>query len=192
MASNSLSQWNTTRVQELDQIANAHRQVGGTGRGRRYATEQINHAYTMLLASQFQGFCRDLHSEAVDRLARAITPTSLRAILRAEFTHHRRLDRGNANPSNIGSDFGRLGLRFWDQIRAHSRRNIGRIAHLEDLNNWRNAIAHHDFDPAKLGGTINLRLATIRRWRTACEQLAVEFDIVIGNHVAQIIGVQPW
>ena len=112
MPSNSLQRWNTTRVQELDQIANAHLQVGGGARGRRYATQQINHAYTMLLSSQFQGFCRDLHSEAVDHIARSVTPIPLRAVLRAEFTLHRKLDRGNPNPGNIGSDFNRLGLRF--------------------------------------------------------------------------------
>ena len=54
----------------------AHRSVGGTARGRRFATEQINHAYAVLLASQFQGFARDLHSECADRLAKAIAPTA--------------------------------------------------------------------------------------------------------------------
>lgn len=192
MPSKSLQRWNTTRIAELDEIANAHLQVGGGDRGRRYATQQINHAYTMLLSSQFQGFCRDLHSEAVDYIVRSVTPLTLRAVLRSEFTLHRKLDRGNPNPSNIGSDFNRLGLKFWDQIRAQNRLNHGRIGHLEDLNRWRNAIAHQDFDPAQLGGTINLRLATVRRWRQACEQLAIAFDAIIGNHIAQIAGTRPW
>jgi hypothetical protein len=192
MPSNSLQHWNATRLTELDEIANAHRQVGGDSRGRRYATQQINHAYTMLLSSQFQGFCRDLHSEAVDYIVRSVTPLSLRAVLRAEFTIHRKLDRGNPNPGNIGSDFNRLGLIFWDQIRAQSNRNHGRIGHLDDLNGWRNAIAHQDFDPAQLGGTIILPLATVRRWRRACEQLANVFDVIIGNHITQITGTEPW
>jgi hypothetical protein len=192
MPSNSLQQWYTTRVPELDQIANAHLQVGGGAPGRRYATQQINHAYAMLLSSQFQGFCRDLHSEAVDRIARSVTPIPLRAVLRAEFTLHRKLDSGNPNPGNIGSDFNRLGLKVWDQIRAQNWRNHNRMGYLGDLNRWRNAIAHQDFDPAKLGGIINLRLATIRRWRQACEQLTVVFDAVLGHHVAQITGIQPW
>lgn len=192
MPSNSLHKWNTTRIHELNEIEHAHLRVGGGERGRRYATQQINHAYTMLLSSQFQGFCRDLHSEAVDHIVRSVTPLSLRVVLRAEFTLHRKLDRGNPNPANIGSDFNRLGLKFLDQIRAESRRNNGRIGHLEDLNSWRNAIAHQDFDPAHLGGTITLRLATVRQWRQACEQLANAFDSVIGDHVAQIVGKRPW
>ena len=64
MPSLSLNYWNTNRVPELDAIENAHSRVGGVLRGRRYTTAQINHAYTMLISSQFQGYCRDLHSES--------------------------------------------------------------------------------------------------------------------------------
>lgn len=111
MPSNSLQNWNTTRVSELNEIRSAHQRIGGGRRGRRYATQQINHAYTMLLSSQFQGFCRDLHSEAVDHIVRSVAPAAVQSVLRAEFTLHRKLDRGNPNPGNIGSDFNRLGLR---------------------------------------------------------------------------------
>ena len=192
MPSASFAYWRTTRATELDEIEAAHRRIGGTGRGRRYATQQINHAYTMLLSSQFQGFCRDLHSEAVDHMVRCVRPKPFREVLRAEFTLHRKLDRGNPTPGNIGSDFNRLGLMFWDQVRAQSRRSAGRISQLEDLNAWRNAIAHQDFDPDVLGGTTTLHLARVRRWRQACMGLAEVFDIVIGNHVFQMTGTQPW
>lgn len=192
MPSNSLQHWRTTRIAELNEIANAHLQVGRGIRGRRLATQQINHAYTVLLSSQFQGYCRDLHSEAVDNIVRSVAPPSLRAVLRAEFTLHRKLDRGNPNPGNIGSDFNRLGVIFWDQVRAQSHRNHGRIGHLEDLNNWRNAIAHQDFDPAQLGGAVSLRLRTVRQWRRACQNLAIVFDTIMGNHIHQITGTQPW
>lgn len=63
MPSKSLDLWRTTRSDTLDEIVAAHRSVGGQDRGRRFATQQINCAYTKLLSSQFQGFCRDLHSE---------------------------------------------------------------------------------------------------------------------------------
>lgn len=56
------------RARALDEIEAAHASVGGTGPGRRYATQQSNQAYAMLLASQFQGFCRDLHTESVDQV----------------------------------------------------------------------------------------------------------------------------
>jgi len=52
----------------LDELESAQTSVGGTGPDRRYATQQINQAYAVLVASQFQGFCRDLHTECVARL----------------------------------------------------------------------------------------------------------------------------
>ena len=192
MPSVSLNKWYTTRSSELDEIESAHQRIGGPGRGRRFATQQINHAYTMLLSSQFQGFCRDLHSESVEHIVRAVNPVVLRGVLRSEFTLHRKLDRGNPNPGNIGSDFNRLGLVFWDRVRAQSCLNNGRIAQIEDLNTWRYAIAHQDFDPTALGGTMTLQLSQVRRWRQACTKLAAAFDSIISNHILQVTGTLPW
>ena len=109
MSSVSLQKWNTVRRSALNEIEGAHRGIGGTTRGRRYATQQINQAYAVLLSSQFQGFCRDLHSECVDYFAGAVTPSSFETILLAEFVQHRKLDTGNPNPGNIDSDFNRFG-----------------------------------------------------------------------------------
>lgn len=39
-------------------------------RGRRYFIDHLNQSYTVLVASHFQRFCRDLHSESVDLMAR--------------------------------------------------------------------------------------------------------------------------
>jgi hypothetical protein len=178
--------------QELDDIEAAHRSVGGSARGRRHATEQINHAYVVLLASQFQGFCRDLHTECVDCLVPFVTPVVLQSVLRAEFLLNRSLDRGNANPSTIGSDFNRLGVEFWQQVYAESLRNDRRRELLDGLNLWRNAIAHQDFDANILGGSILLHLTKVRIWRTACNKLAQSFDTVMQTHLRSIIGANPW
>ena len=83
MPSVALHRWTTTARAALDQLVAAHNAVGGPGRGRRYATLQVNHAYAVLLSSQFQGFCRDLHSEAVDFLASNTAPPSLQIVVRA-------------------------------------------------------------------------------------------------------------
>ena len=64
---------------------------------------------------------------------------------------NRNLDRGNANPGTIGSDFNRLGVEFWTRVYADYPRNDRRRELLENLSAWRNAIAHQDFEPAKLG-----------------------------------------
>jgi len=191
MSSASLQKWKTMRAAELDRIAAAHAAVGGRGRGRRWATLQINQAYAMLLSSQFQGFCRDLHSECVDYLVRAVSPPILHTALRAEFVFARKLDRGNPNPGNIGSDFTRLGLSFWDELRRDDARNGARQRKLDELSEWRNAIAHQDFDPDKLKPR-SLTLPVIRGWRTTCDRLAQAFDRVMARYIGSVAGTPPW
>jgi hypothetical protein len=176
----------------MDEIEAAHAAIGGTRRGRRFATQQINHAYVVLLSAHFQRFCRDLHSEAVDHLLRSIMPAALKDIVRLQFTQNRKLDTGNPNPGNIGSDFARLGIDLWPQVLASNSRNTDRRISLESMNMWRNAIAHQDIDPAKFGGSASLRLGQVRRWRTTCGALATEFDAVVGQRLTIIVGSAPW
>ena len=113
MTSASLHLWLTDRSVALREIEAAHASVGGTGRGRRYATQQINQACVMLLSGQFQGFCRDLRTECVDHIAGAVQPSALQGPLQSALLRERKLDRGNPSPGNIGDDFNRLGLSIW-------------------------------------------------------------------------------
>ncbi len=146
----------------------------------------------MLLSGQFQGFCRDLHTECVDYLVGVASPPVLQGLLRSGFLRERKLDRGNPSPGNIGEDFNRLGLKFWDTINAYDQRNAQRQRHLETLNAWRNAIAHQNFDPSKLGGKTSIQLAEVRQWNTACDGLAQSYDGVMGQHMSGIMGRTPW
>lgn len=147
----------------------------------------------MLLSSQFQGFSRDLHSEAVDHMCGPAGSGDARLdILRVRLTTGRKLDAGNPNPGNLGNDFGYLGIELWPALKKHDAGNALRQKSLETLNVWRNAIAHQDFDPAKLNHRVTVRLSDVRRWRKACEGLAVELDAVVGAYVGIILGVNPW
>lgn len=192
MPSTAYRRWTFERAAALDQIAQAHAAVGGTGRGRRYATQQVNHAYAVLLASQFQGFCRDLHSECVERIVAAILPATFHTTIREEMTWNRQLDRGNAHAASVGADYGRLEIDFWAEVDAYNSRTPAVRAELDRLNAWRNAIAHQDFDPARLGGTTVLRLARVRRWRSTCSRLARDFDGVMGHYLRRTTGTAPW
>jgi hypothetical protein len=178
---------------ELDQVEAAHTLLGGTARGRRYTTQQINRAYAVLLASQFQGFARDLHTEAVDHLVAAVPHPGFRAAVREEFLWNRQLDTRNANQGTIGGDFGRLGItNLCVQVDAVFPQNDRRRRGLEDLNHWRNAIAHQAFDPAVLGGAINLRLARVQHWRRSCDRLARSLDRVLRGYIHSVTGTYPW
>lgn len=192
MPSQAFQKWQTDRADELDEIVAAHVSIGGTGRGRRFATQQINHAYAMLLSSQFQGFCRDLHSECIDGLVHVVVPTSMVVIIRNELTLSRKLDKGNPNPGNIGADFNRLGLPFWNEVIAFNSQNEARKVSIEVLNNWRNAIAHQDFDVQRLGGISTLHLSHVRSWRRSCDALALSFDAVMESHLFKTTNIHPW
>ncbi len=122
MPSRALHFWLRDRSRALDEIEQAHRSLGGTGPGRRYATQQINHAYAVLLSAQFQGFCRDLHDDCAAHLVQSGTMASLRVAFEEALVWNRKLNTGNPNPGNIGSDFNRFDLRFWDGVRTADAR----------------------------------------------------------------------
>lgn len=160
---------------------------------RRAAIRELNQAYTVMLASKFQLFCRDLHSEAVERLTDAATPGALRPIFRESLLGNRQLDSKNAQPGSLGSDFKRLGIELWDQLGTRDRRTIARRKRLEELNAWRNAIAHQTFTRARpLAPAPPLQLRHVRTWRTACDALARSMDAVVGDHIRAVVGAAPW
>jgi hypothetical protein len=193
MPSSSLQHWSAERASALTDLENAHRSVRGSGPGARAAAQQINQAYTMLLSAQFQGFCRDLHEECAGFLVMPVAGPDLREMVWTNLVFGRRLDCGNPNPGNIGADFGRFNLAFWSLVDGHRPENATRRAALEELNEWRNAIAHQDFSTAMLrAGRPNLTLAHVRLWRKACEGLARSFDEVLRDHLRVLTGSAPW
>lgn len=188
VSSVALQRWMLKAQSALDEIEAAHQAIGGARRGRRYATLQVNHAYAMLLSSQFQGFCRDLHSEAVDFLATTMVPPSMGTVVRGLAIQGRKLDQGNPNPGNLGSDFGRIGMQLWPQVIALDGRNAKRQRSLETLTMWRNAIAHQDW--TRIGP--NLHLKWVQVWRSACGGLAPSFDAAVRDHLHGLVGRTPW
>lgn len=193
MPSASYRQWRTVRASALDDIASARPRVTGSRRSHRHSTQQIIRAYALMLASQFQGFCRDFHSECADHFIRVLAPPHrLRPLLRDELTRGRQLDCGNPQPSSLGADFGRLGVDFWDELESHAPTCKTWKSGLELLNDWRNAIAHQDFTSPRLGGTMNLRFVQVARWRTSCKRLARAMDEVMHRHLQSLTGTSPW
>lgn len=194
--SNSLLRWRGAAQANLDDIVDAHGSVAGVGRGRRAATAQVNQAYVMLLSSHFQRFCRDLHTEAIDHLAGALADPWARPIFANRLTEGRKLDVGNPNPGNIGSDFGRLRCNIWPAMAQTDARTAGRRLRLERLNRWRNAIAHQDFggkaDLDLGGGRSELRFGDVEDWRSACDQLAGTMDAAVAVELTALVGRSPW
>lgn len=193
MPSPAFRRWSTDGAAALDHLVSAHGALAGLRPARRAAIRELNQAYTVMLASKFQLFCRDLHSEAVERLTDAATPGALRPIFRESLLGNRQLDSKNAQPGSLGSDFKRLGIELWDQLGTRDRRTIARRKRLEELNAWRNAIAHQTFTRARpLAPAPPLQLRHVRTWRTACDALARSMDAVVGDHIRAVVGAAPW
>lgn len=195
MPSGALATWRSGSANRLDELVAAHASVGGTAPGRRYATAQLNASLVVQIAAHFQLLCRDLHSEAAQLLAGS-APTAYQSMLRVAFTNRRGLDRGNASADTIASDFARFDLDIWAAAAMRDRRTAARRHRLEQLNTWRNSIAHQDFffsaqQQALLTGT-SITLPWARRWRSACTGLAQTFDAVVGDHIAAVSGRRPW
>lgn len=204
MPSHSHVTWTTHSRRTLDQIEQGHVRVSGSvGPGRRYAALWVNYAYTMSLSSLFQQYCRELHTECVDVLISrveipGVAPAALRDMLSEQIVLNRRLDQGNPNPSSLGSDFRRFGIDLWAEIRARSPRKCAVNRRLlDELNLWRNAIAHQDFRQRTLDGKpypfpAYLQLNLVRRWRRTCEDIAGDLDVILEQRMRMLIGRAPW
>jgi len=163
MPSPALIRWRADRTDALNEIEGVYRSVAGTASRRRATMQQLNQAYTLLLSSEFQGFCRNLHTECASVVA-GILPSTVQNLVRDSLILGRKLNAGNPNPGNIGADFNRFDLLFWQVVDAAHPRNARRRTLLEQLNRWRNAIAHNDFDASMLrSGRPILSRADVRR-----------------------------
>jgi hypothetical protein len=196
MVSASLVTWRSSRLRRLDRLRAAH-EAFGSGPGRRWETEELNHALVLRLASEFQGFARDLHNEALDAvvLAAARSAPGLETPLRSAYVAARRLDRGNADPGTLDQDFGLFGVKLWADLES---RYPGRCAawnrKLDALCLARNGIAHDDRKKLAMteawGWPITLR--SVDRWRSALNGLTQGMDHVVGEYLSRIIGASPW
>jgi len=192
MSSTALIDWQTSVAEALSQLEAAHRAVGGTHVGRRTNTLQLNYAFVLLLSAHFQAYCRGLHSEATQWLADVAEP-GVGAVLALNLTLHRQLDSRNAQPASLGADFSRFGFEFWAAVEASDVRNRIRREKLRRLNDWRNAIAHHDIDRRRLDLTPReITLEVCRSWRNALNGLARSFDLVLANRLAVVVQSRPW
>ena len=188
--------WVSTRRERLAELFDAHAMVGGTGRGRRHRTGQINRALVVLLVAEFQGFCRDLHSEACTAFARAVSGSDddiFRVVIGALITK-RKLDTGNPNQATLQDDFGRLDLDLRAELARSHAFNMGRWLKLGQVLDFRNAIAHSDPRrlPGRTGDAYDVQLNQVRSWMWAMHMLANQMDTVVSLHVTGLLsGERP-
>jgi hypothetical protein len=194
MSSSALNGWQQERAARLDELVAAHQRIGGSAAGRRWQTEQLNWALILRLAAEFQGFARELHDLGSQAIAAGASGPMVNVVQRS-LVLNRQLDRGNARPSALGSDFGRFGIDWWPELTKRDARTTGRQQQLELLNRARNAIVHSlptDLAQLEKEGQPPT-LATVKKWRRALNALAATMDGVLSAHIAQLTnGSTPW
>jgi hypothetical protein len=157
----------------------------------------LNEALLLRLAAEFQGFARDLHELSCDVFASWISPSdpTVQQVVRKQLANSRELERGNAHPGSIGSDFGRFGFDVWPALAIRNPHTARHNRTLQLLNDARNSIAHAD--EAKLlklrAEGFPLVLGTYRRWRRDLDGLAANLDGETATQLGRLFQRQgPW
>jgi hypothetical protein len=140
--------------------------------------------YVLLLSAHFQGFCRDLYTEAAQVIASKVR-SRLRQLIQEQFTAHRGLDHGNPTHKVLKEDFKRFGFKL--ALASHPA-NVSRLNDLAVLNVWRNVAAHHGAPPAGLA----LNLPLLQGWRMSCDGLATSLDGILYNQLRKVLRRAPW
>ena len=187
MPSASLVRWQNERMPRLAQIDGQCAMALAATAPNPHLTDENQRGYVLALSAHFQGFCRDLYTEASQILVSKVRRPALAVLFQAQFTAHRRLDHGNPNLDNLKADFKRFGLNL-DLVQADPA-NSTRLEHLAKLNVWRNVAAHQGTPTAK-AGPLNLSLVTT--WRTSCDELAISLDDIVYNQLRRILKRRPW
>lgn len=196
MASISLRDWQGVRAARINRLVHAHALVG-SAYARRPPTLELKHAIILRIASEFQGFCKDLHDEAAEAIAAALAPedSQQRDLIATACVAGRRLNSGNARPEILKEDFDRLRVGVWQGL----AQKYGVLAkdwerRLDLLNQARNCLAHDD--ASKLSrlqsGGWPITMMTIRDWRKSLDTLAAGMDLVVSEKLALRLHYRPW
>ncbi|WP_285035866.1 hypothetical protein [Plantibacter sp. ME-Dv--P-095] len=159
---------------------------------------ELNHALFLRLAAEVQGFCRDLHDEAVEAVCipAQVPSADLREAFRSELLSNRKLDAGNAGPGNIGADWAKFGQPIWPDLELAYPGTKGKAdwnARLTWLNDARNGIAHND--PVKIAAAHAihpLTLNTFKVMRGRFSKFAVALERTTSAYLSRATGIAPW
>lgn len=190
-----MAAWQTTGLARLAELESVHVQATGSAKGRRWGTAQLNRSLFVMLVAQFQGYCRALHDEAADvHIASAVA--GQQAMLGTLLTQGRKLDTQNPRRSALGSDFGRLGFRFVDDLKAARPTVATELDHLERLIDFRNAIGHGDegaIAAIEADGAIRSTKAAYVASRRTLDRLVGTMDEVVAARLAAVLATpRPW
>ena len=184
MPSASLIQWQTNRMPRLQQVELQCAAVLAAPVPNPDLLDENLRGYVLLLSAHFQGYCRDLHTEAAQVIASKVR-ASLQALIQSQFRAYRKLDQGNPNVENLKADFRRFG-HVLDL--ASDPANVPHLADLSAMNKWRNIAAQGTPIPAG----VPLHLPAFQSWRNSCDGLATSLDSMVYNMLRTNLRRNPW
>jgi hypothetical protein len=195
VASTALVCWETAAAARLDQLLEMHVKATGNKPGRRWETTQFNRSLMVILVGQFQAYCRDLHDCGV-REHVAVAVTGQKQLLQMRLTEGRKLDIGNPRRSALGADFGRLGFRFIERLKAARSEAEADLDDLDNLVDYRNAVSHANetlIAGIEAGNRIRATKSHFVSNRKTLSRLAHTMDQVVANEVSALLGIPaPW
>ncbi len=185
MPSAAFLQWQNDWIPRLQQIDLQCAASLAAVLPNAHLIEENLRGYAVLLCAHFQGFCRDLSTEAAQVIASKVRP-ALRLLILVQFTAHRKLDHGNPTYDHLKEDFKRFGFML---DLAVDPANAPRLKHLAALNKWRNVAAHQGTTAPE---GIPLNLVALQAWRTSCDALATSLDAIVYNQLRRNLRRPPW
>jgi len=184
MPSASLLQWQNDRMRRLHHVDLQCAASLAVPVPNPQLTDENLRGYVLLLSAHFQGFCRDLCTEAAQVIASRVR-ANLRPLVERQFSAHRSLDRGNPTVENLRRDFERFGFRL---NLAADPANVPHLQNLTAMYRWRNVAAHYGTIPTGAP----LSLPSLRTWRNACDGLATSLDTTLYNELRKLLRRSPW
>jgi hypothetical protein len=186
MPSHALRRWQNLRVPRLNAFDAQVAATLAVVPVPDLAEENLR-GFVALLSAHFQGFCRDLYTEATDVIVGAVPP-SLQAIVQRQSMAELKLGVGNPTLQTLTHDFNRFVIDLKALLDANPA-NVLRLNHLALLNRWRNFVVHHGVT-APAGPPLSL--AMVRQWQASCDELAAELDQILYDVLLALLGVPPW
>lgn len=199
--SGPVKRWRGARTETIRVLAEGHASVGGvTGRGRPLdISKPLAHGYIIVMLREFQGFVRDLHDLAAERLVTASGAGAAYTPLLIEgLTSGRAIDRGNATHDAIKKDLGRLGIsavnigrhnRRWVQPGGTDSKTFNALIQL------RNALGHGNETQLRAliaSGEAKDSVTWARNKLPVLNRYASALDRIVWDYLVKTTGSEPW
>ena len=183
--SQALTDWNASRRSRLDKVEAQCVWAAGIAPADPELLNEHLRAYVTLLSAHFQGFCRDLYTEASFRVLDWIKRVRLRPILQAQFKTALKLEKANPTLDTLAEDFSRFGIDLRAKIGTAPPADTHK-GRLKIMNGCRNKCAHGE--PA----VPELSLSNIQDWRTSCNWLATRLNDIVYDTLWTAFRRVPW